>query len=375
MGVGSLDKSSFFEWAAIVLVIFFSCCSRLGCVGRSVSIEKRWALALCKGDPGGLAQEESGKLALINAQLLRIDLICKLLAPLAGGCMITSLGYEIAAFSITVMTVIAWPVEMLCLKRVYLEPWCQQRLQEFDNATKQLQVTVAQTNEPMDPTSVGDPNSPAMLASQGKSLRFYFSQTTVWRSSLALAMLDLTVLSFGQIMNVYVLALGIDAALLAVYQSAGEVSSLLATMVTPRLMARFSSARAATFFTWAQLLCLVPSVIGASEWARAWPLMSSMLLNGGVMLSRFGYWGFVASVSQHMQENVSPTSALGTYAGVQKALESFFGSTAAVLGIVLCEPDQFQYLAFISFGSVLCAALIHTLSISHSDSDSPISSK
>merc|ERR1712007_279448 len=139
--------------------------------------------------------------------------------------------------------------------------------------------------------------------------------------------------------------------------------------ISPKLMVRCKPARAATLFTWAQLVCLIPSVIGASEWMRAWPLISSILLVGGVMLSRFGYWWFVASVSQHIQENVSPTSALGMYSGVQKALESFFGSTAAVLGVVLCEPDQFQYLTFISFGSVLCAALLHTLSVSHYDSN------
>merc|ERR1712107_725996 len=125
---------------------------------------------------------------------------------------------------------------MRSLKRVYSDPWCQQCLNAI------VASSVSQPSQPSQEvdTELSDhvfvnPHSPEALVARGKSWHFYFSQLRVWRSSFALSMLHLTVLSFGQIMTVYVLTLGISAVLVAVYRSTGEVMAVIGTTCTPKL--------------------------------------------------------------------------------------------------------------------------------------------
>merc|ERR1712039_37514 len=114
----------------------------------------------------------------------------------------------------------------------------------------------------------------------------------------------------------------------------------MATKIAPRLVKRWGPPSVATFFIWFQVTMLVPSVIGASSWARRWPgLTSSLLLVGGVGVSRLGLWGFDLSVTQMKQEGVQPKTALGRVSGVQNAFESSFGAGAMAVGMVLSAPN------------------------------------
>jgi len=340
-------------YVAVSFIIGLSCFARLASVGRSLSIENRWAAALCHGDRSALA--------ILNAQLRRIDLGCKIIAPVLCGFMISFFSYKAAAITIAFVNILAWPIEMRSFRRVYSDPWCRECL----DLSPVNSLMHAETGVPTELTDriFADPKCPEGLAAQGKSCQFYTSQVKVWKSSFALAMLHTTVLSFGQIMTVYVMTLGISAALVAVYRSASELLAVLGKTCIPRRVVGKAPVNAATSYIWIHFTCLVPTVLAASAWARSWPvLLSSTVLVGGVSISRLGLLGFDMYIQQHIRENVSPRCALGMFRGTQGSLESFCGAVAPLLGMVLHEPQQFQYLALMSLASVGCAALLHTCS-------------
>lgn len=202
------------------------------------------------------------------------------------------------------------------------------------------------------------------LAAEGKIFQLYFAQHGLWRSTFALSMLHFTVLSFGQVMTAYVMTLGIDAWMIALYRGLGEIFGVTATIVAPKVVTRLGAASSATIFIWVQVAMLIPATIGASSWARSnlSPACASALLVGGVGTSRLGLWGFDLSVTQLLQERVVPASALASVSGLQHSMESTWGACASIMGIVLSSPQQFGILATGSFLTVFSAASLHTTS-------------
>jgi len=323
---------------AIACVIGLSCVAKLASVCSKLSVENHWAKSL--------AGEDRTTLANLNGTLRSIDLSCKILAPGLAGVVMSLLSPAAAGICIGALNIIAWPIEALCLSTVHKDPWCQERLERPRDGGK---------------AKPKDTGAPSVDVGEKGGFALYFSQQGLWPSMLALSLLHLTVLSFGQLMTAYVMTLGVEASIIAVYRGGGEVFGLIATKVAPKLVEKFGPHKAATFFIWFQLTMLIPSVIGASQWARQLPgLASSMLLVGGVGVSRLGLWGFDLSVTQKKQEGVTPQAALGRVSGVQNSFESFFGASAAAVGIFLCQPTQFMYLACGSWCSVASAAMLHS---------------
>lgn len=313
-------------------VIGFSCLGKLSALASKVSVENHWTVSLSAGVRGDLAQ--------FMGLLRRIDLSCKILAPVVSGVLMSIYSPAAAGLAVAVVNVLAWPIEAACLRRVHQDPWCRKQLEAFSQDAS--------------------PSSPAAKVSQDSAWRLYFSQGGLWQSAFALSMLHLTVLSFGQQMTAYVMILGIDPAVISLYRGVGEIFGVTATFAAPWMVKRlgWSSGYSAFLFIWFQLLFLVPSAIGASGWARRNlpAIVSSLLLVGGVGVSRLGLWGFDLSVQQLLQER----SSKGAIMGVQKSLEASFGTTAALLGVLFPQPSQFQYLAFGSWFAVFSAALLHS---------------
>mmetsp|Transcript_120086 Transcript_120086/g.345236 ORF Transcript_120086/g.345236 Transcript_120086/m.345236 type:complete len:454 (+) Transcript_120086:42-1403(+) len=319
------------------LTIGLTCVGKLAALASKVSVENQWAAALSAGCPGDLA--------LLNGQLRRIDLTCKILAPAASGMWMSAFGAIPAGLLVAVVNLAAWPIECACLTWIHRDPWCKARLEESSPRSSALS-----------PQHAHDPD-------EASPWRSYFSQR-IWRSAFALSLLHLTVLSFGLQMTGYVLILGLDPALIAVYRGVGEVFGLAATYASPWFVRRlgWSNSSSAVLFIWLQLLCLVPSVFGSTGWARRnlAPAVAATWLAAGVGVSRLGLWGFDLSVSQMLQQLVEPPSVRGDVIGVQKSLEAGFGTVASLLSVLLPEPDQFQILALVSWTSVCSAALLHT---------------
>jgi len=336
---------------ATVAVIAFTCVGKLGFIARSLALEKRWPKALAEGED----------LAKLNGRLRRIDLTCKMMAPVAAGLVMNYASLAASGLAVAAFNVIVCPVEILCLTTIYKDEWCKAKLHENHRTTPSTQKPEEKT------TNTSDPQDKRLaLAAEGQNVRLYFAQANLWQSMLALSMLHCTVLSFGNIMVAYVMTLGVPPAAIAGYRSLGEVFGFTATIVAPRIYSSLGAVKSATLFIWLQWLCLIPCVWGGSNMARSWPpAVSSALLFGGVGVSRLGLWGFDLAVTQLMQERTVPASALAAVSGVQLSLENFWGLVAAVASMVFTSPTQFECLAVGSFASVTVAALLHTVLSKH----------
>lgn len=329
---------------AVIATITLSCVSKLASMGSRVAVERRWSKALSRG---GTQHEESQRLALFNGRLRTIDLSCKVMAPVGAGVVMSCFGNNAVAIMVAGFNLLAWPVEVFALRRVYSDPWCREQLEE------------ASCQSPKSPAVSADSAAPKQ-----SPFRLYFSQHGLWPSALALSFLHLTVLSFGNVMTAYIITLGVDVSIISFFRSLGEVFGITASIIAPILIKRIGPSKSAVFFIWFQLTMLIPSGIGASSWARGLdPLLSSSLLVGGVGVSRLGLWGFDLSVTQLMQEKTEPPSALGAVSGVQESLCSTFGALGMFSGVVMSDPLQFQYLAFGSLISVASAAVLHTTNV------------
>eukprot|EP00747_Dinoflagellata_sp_TGD_P180528 gnl/TRDRNA2_/TRDRNA2_33140_c0_seq1.p1 gnl/TRDRNA2_/TRDRNA2_33140_c0~~gnl/TRDRNA2_/TRDRNA2_33140_c0_seq1.p1 ORF type:complete len:325 (+),score=30.51 gnl/TRDRNA2_/TRDRNA2_33140_c0_seq1:102-977(+) len=275
-----------------------------------------------------------------------------MLAPVPAGLLMSFLSPESAASLIAAVNVFAWPVEWACLGAVHRDPWCRVRLESIARAT------VGSTT--------GSAESVPQAADGRGAWHLYFAQT-IWPSAFALSMLHMTVLcSDGPVMTAYFKTLGVSPAVITAYRCVGELFGLAATRLSPILVRHMGAARAATPFIWAQWTMLVLAVVGVSPWAGTWPhLLPATLLVGSVGVSRLGLWGFDLSVSQLLQEQVSPTSSLAAVNGVQKSLEAFFGASASVATILLHDPSQFFLLSLGSFASVTSAGILHTAAQHH----------
>ena len=364
-------------WLAVG-AITCSVLARLGSLGSTIAVEKRWATALahhtqyCYGrldskeqqcgetidesdeehvnsnvednvsDPcpveadGIHVQDDCPLLSKVNARLRCIDLTCNLCAPIVVGFLLESISPAGAAMSIAAFNALAWPIEVTCLV------WIHHRYQNVLTA-KDVSTTAAKDND----------ETPSMC----EAWSLYYKQP-IFRSALALAVLYLTVVSFGTIMTAWFAASGFHAGHLGAARAVAALSGMLSTVTTPRLVPRLGVMSSGLRYIWFMWTCILPCTFAAfyasSNANYLWVIVVC------VIISRFGLWGFDLCVAQMLQERIEPPEKIGEVNGTQVALQNAFDALAALSCILLPNPDTFNYLILGSFGSVSVAALLHT---------------
>lgn len=176
---------------------------------NTISVERDWAVIVAGGD--------EDTLRMINAQMRRIDLFCKLIAPLTIA-IIDGVSTEIAVVATGCLTVSSVFVEYFTIARVY--------------------HTVPNLSAPK-VTNHGDRHRdngtqfrvlgilPVVLA---------YTRHPAFLPSFSLALLYLTVLSFGGQMVTYLLALGLSSGTIGVLRGVSALLELSATWIAPKVM-------------------------------------------------------------------------------------------------------------------------------------------
>ncbi len=121
------------------------------------------------------------------------------------------------------------------------------------------------------------------------SFRLYF-QHPACLPSFALALLYLTVLSFGGQMVTYLLISGFNSFYIALVRSLSVIIELSATWIAPRAMSRTSPNRVAMWFLSWQMLWLAATV--TFFWSEPTAIVAASGLSAGTILSRVGLWGY-----------------------------------------------------------------------------------
>lgn len=200
-----------------VLILILGIMENLSASGNMLSMERDWVVTIAASE--GQAYD----LTHLNSVMRRIDLTCKLIAPLLISVIITATNIRIGVIVVGAMSATSWGVESFCARRVWT-----------GNSKLRVLKTVEQEAEP---EHSGGSRGLLSSISQGvnrytRDFKQYFS-STVWIPSLALALLHLSALSYGATFITFLLNIGLSLQFITIARAAGSVVEISSTVVTP----------------------------------------------------------------------------------------------------------------------------------------------
>ncbi|KAJ5653951.1 hypothetical protein N7490_000954 [Penicillium lividum] len=327
----------------LVTLTLLACIEKLCSVLNLISVEKDWVVVV--------AGEDYGCLRTMNAQMRRIDLVCKLIGPLFIA-LIDGMSTEAAILVNLGMNVCSVMVEYFSIAKVYYEV---PELQEMKHSSPKVRT--------VEPAQQRILERVWRACCQGvwqalEDFGFYFRHQ-MFLPSFAGALLYLTVLSFAGQMVTWLLSAGYGSTQIAVARTLSVMFEVLATWVAPWLMGKIGPTRAGIWLASWQITCLAGGM--AIFWTYAsQPLISASGLVGGTILSRLGLRGFDLCAQILIQEGIA-AEARGSFSSIEAAWQNLFEICSYVSTIVFSRPDQFKWPALISTIAVGFAGLLYAI--------------
>ena len=187
-----------------------------------MSMERDWVVVASSraGEPYDLTH--------MNAVMRRIDLICKLIAPILISIIISATNTRIGVIVVGGMSASSWAVEMLSARHVWKK---NPRLQELKILPGAERPASRASNLSMRSNSIW------YTVKQGLSryiqdFRNYFC-SSVWIPSLSLSLLHLSALSYGATFITFLLSAGFSLDLITIARAVGSLVEISSTVVTP----------------------------------------------------------------------------------------------------------------------------------------------
>ncbi|CAO3673525.1 unnamed protein product [Umbelopsis ramanniana] len=170
----TMDTYAFVIFSTVVLL---GGLYKVTTIGMNVALERDWIVALAAGN--------SSSLTSLNATLRRIDLLCKMLAPLFVALLTSTATTMVAVYYIAAWNVVSLVIEYVCILMVY-------------NSSPILSVPKVMTREQ-------NQASGYLGNSRWQDLKYCVTSPLIL-ASLSYSMLFLTVLSMGGTMIAYMVA-------------------------------------------------------------------------------------------------------------------------------------------------------------------------
>ncbi|ETS00227.1 iron transporter [Trichoderma reesei RUT C-30] len=327
----------------LAVVTVFACVEKLCSILNMVSVEKDWVVVVAQRDPAALRA--------MNAQMRRIDLLCKLFGPL----FIATMDSQSSRLAIVVnfgMNVASLPVEYLAIARVYY------KIPELQEAKTSPQRSIAPQAE--SPLATHPPAHEAwnsllkLIQHSARDFSLYFRHRT-FLPSMAGAVLYLTVLSFGGQMVTYLLSSGYSSMQIGIARTFAVIFEVLSTWVAPWLMGRIGAIRAGLWLSSWQVTMLAAGVCVFWTFQPGDPFVSASGLVAGTVLSRLGLRGFDLCVQLIVQEEVEAEHR-GVFSSVEAAFQNGFELLAYASTIVFSRPEEFKWPSLISALAVASAS-------------------
>jgi iron-regulated transporter 1 len=192
----------------------------------------------------------------------------------------------------------------------------------------------------------------------------YFQQPFT-ASAFSLALIYLTVMSFGTVMTGYLAWIGVSEFKLSIFRGFGAVSGVCATLAFPALNRIQGLRRCGLLGIWVQFISLVCSIIPSLLKYVGMDVsmqITSVVLMSGLALSRFGLWLFDLACNQIIQDE-APRELLGKIFGIQQSLQSLFQTVSFAITLLVPDPSVFFLLMAGSTLVVLSAAMLFTISM------------
>jgi iron-regulated transporter 1 len=207
----------------------------LGAIGNRLSLERDWVPVLV----GPITADLTYGLTQVNSVMVRIDLVCKLVAPSLLPLIISVLGSRTAWILIlAVLTVVFWIIEVWCARIITREnsELNVPKVPSNDSATAEDLVIEDQYNH-LQPGLQSLPQKMYLILYQDPSvrLRHYFS-IPIWPASMASALLQLTVLAYSATLITYLLEIGFTLSSITIARASGAIMALSSTVITPAVV-------------------------------------------------------------------------------------------------------------------------------------------
>ncbi|KYK58094.1 hypothetical protein DCS_05107 [Drechmeria coniospora] len=274
------------------LITALACVEKLCSVMNMVAVERDWVVVL--------AGKDFEALQSLNAQMRRIDLLCKLLGPLFIATM-HAFSIEFAILVNFFMNAASVPVEYFAIARLYRDvPELQETKLGAGDGREHSNSRLLPTRQ----TGSGPDRvwryACALTALTISDFSFYMAHLA-FLPSFACAMLYLTVLSFSGQMITYLLSAGYSSMHISVARSLSVIIEVLATWVAPWLMSLIGPVRAGLWLSSWQLVMLSGGIAVFFFYENN-PLVSASGLVVGTILSRLGLRGFDLCMQLIIQE-------------------------------------------------------------------------
>jgi iron-regulated transporter 1 len=288
----SAPRSVFVFWFCFPAAIILACFEKLASIGNTVAIERDWVIVIC--DNTKLSRHD------LNATLRRIDLFCKLAAPVFIS-FTDAYSTGIAIVIVFGMSTISIFVEYVAIAQVYQAvPDLGKKIplsNQPDNAALEMSMDASAVHQ-------DDKISPQTFSKSIISVLqpwIEYCTSPVFLASLALSMLYLTVLSTGVQYQTYMLATGYSAITVSLLRVAAVISELAATCFAPLLTDRIGPIRSGLWSINWQVMWLAGAVV-SFICLEDKPKIAGAGLTAGIVASRLGLWGFDLSVQFIIQE-------------------------------------------------------------------------
>jgi iron-regulated transporter 1 len=317
---------------ALSLLSMLACMEKLSAVLNTISVERDWVVVVAGAD--------EARLATMNAQMRRIDLFCKLVAPLAIS-LVDSYSTKVAALVTAALSIASVSIEYFAIARVY--------------------QAVPALRDPK--SSDKDPQSRLPVSTKDRLLGAATVVSTyvchpAFLPSFALALLYLTVLSFSGQLVTYLLAQDLNSASVALLRGVAALFELSATWLGPWLHKRIGAVRSGIWFLNAELLfvAIACGILWLPDEHRS-KIVVTLTLVAMVILSRTGLWGFDLSAQLIIQDEVE-SDVRGMFSSLEASCQNIFEMLAFLSTIIFPRPEQFKIPAIISASAVATAALL-----------------
>ncbi|KAL7095201.1 hypothetical protein ACP275_10G009200 [Erythranthe tilingii] len=350
-------SANYTSFISLVLLINISgAVGVLSTLGGTILIEREWVVVISEGQPPEVQTK-------MNSTIRRIDLTCKLFAPVVSGFIISFVSLTASAVTLALWNVLSVFLQYWLLMSVYkgipiLRQFSQRRVSK-SSATEVDESTSTHHEQDESTSSKGNTiverfiNLPYISA-----WRLYFKQDVVL-PGLSLALLYFTVLSFGTLMTAALEWQGIPAYVIGIARGISATVGIAATFLYPVLQSRMSTLRTGIWSIWSQWTCLLLCVASVLVKGK---MVSAYMLMGGVALSRLGLWMFDLSVIQQMQDHVAESDRC-VVGGAQSSLQSALDLMTYIMGIIISNPQEFWKLTMLSFVLVTIAAVLYSVHI------------
>ncbi|XP_073063043.1 solute carrier family 40 member 1-like isoform X2 [Primulina eburnea] len=348
---GSLSLNFTAFISLVVLINISGAVGVLSTLAGTILIEREWVVVISEG-------QSPDVLTKMNSIIRRIDLVCKLFAPVVSGFIISFVSLTASALTMALWNVLSVLLQYWLLISVYKGiPALNEISERKVSRSLVREVDEVDFEQPESSTrgTIIDnfSNTPYIRAWK------VYIQQEVALPGLALALLYFTVLSFGSLMTATLEWEGIPTYVIGLARGISATVGIAATFLYPELQSHISTLRTGLWSIWSQWTCLllcVASVFISNKIVAAYMLMS------GVTASRLGLWMFDLSVIQQMQDHVAEMDRC-VVGGVQNSLQSILDLMTYAMGIIISNPQDFWKLVMISFTLVTLAAALYSLHI------------